>query len=55
MNLKKCTNPDCEKKKKENPEAKYTLKKTCPECGEKTSEAHYKYINIKGKIEKQKY
>ena len=26
---------------------KYTLKDKCPKCGEKTSDAHYKFIKSK--------
>ena len=51
MNLKKCTNHECPNYGKKE---MYTLKKTCPECGEKTSEAHYKFINVKGKLERLK-
>ena len=47
MNLKKCTNPSCEKSQSSGPENSYTLKEICPVCREKTSEAHYKYIKIK--------
>lgn len=51
MNLKKCTNPECSVyEKKES----YTLKEDCLECGEKTSEAHYKFINLRGNLEKRK-
>lgn len=25
----------------------YTLQETCPKCGEKTSDAHYKFIKIR--------
>ncbi len=51
MNLKKCTDPDC---KKSNSKMPYTLKNKCPVCKEKTSEAHYKFIKIKGLLEKKK-
>lgn len=44
MKLKKCTNPECKNYQKKEA---YTLKETCPECGEKTSEAHYKYLKVK--------
>ena len=54
MNLKKCTNYSCEKNQSSGPENSYTLKVTCPACGEKTSEAHYKFINVKGKLERLK-
>ncbi len=27
----------------------YTLKETCPKCGKKTSEAHYKFVRRKQK------
>ncbi len=37
--LKKC--PKC---------GRYTLKETCPKCKQKTKEAHYKFVKIKGKI-----
>ncbi|NCN51657.1 hypothetical protein GW931_01465 [archaeon] len=36
MKLKKCVN--C---------SEYTLKEICKKCGKKTSEAHYKFINLK--------
>lgn len=47
MNLKKCTNPECKKNKNKKSEESYTLKENCPGCGEKTSEAHYKYLKVK--------
>jgi rRNA maturation protein Nop10 len=25
----------------------YTLKEKCPECGQKTKDAHYKFVKIK--------
>lgn len=52
MKLKKCKNPECNKKN--NLESCYTLKENCPACEEKTSEAHYKFINVKGKLESMK-
>ena len=54
MKLKKCTNPGCERNKKQNLGQVYTLKEQCPECKEKTSEAHYKYVNVRGNLEKRK-
>ena len=36
MKLRKCKSCKC-----------YTLKEACPECNNKTSDAHYKFIKIK--------
>ena len=27
----------------------YTLKEICPKCNNKTSDAHYKFVKVKGK------
>ena len=30
----------------------YTLEKRCPECGEETKEAHYKFVKIRANFER---